>query len=127
MSLTYSLICAGVAVVFMMIITSSLLIIIMIMIWRTHILMINTYIVIIGGLQILYLIAVLAKFTEGGYLPIIFSILFAIMYIWNEVYRRKYYYDLEHKISTERLEEITLNTKIKSICAIMSHIMMTFL
>nr|XP_017246681.1 PREDICTED: potassium transporter 5-like [Daucus carota subsp. sativus] len=118
----------GVAVVFMMIITSSLLIIIMIMIRRTHILMINTYIVIIRGLQILYLSAVLAKSTEDGYLPIIFSIiLLAIMYTWNDVYRRKYYYDLEHKISTERLEEITLNTKIKSICARMSQIMMTFL
>ena len=64
----------------------------------------------------MYLSAVLSKFTEGGYLPLVFSIiLLAIMYTWNDVYRRKYYYELEHKISTERLKDIALNTNLRRI------------
>ncbi|KAL1829420.1 potassium transporter 5 [Daucus carota subsp. sativus] len=106
----------GLAVVSVMVITSSLLLVIMIMIWKTHILLIISYILIIGGLEIMYLSAVLSKFTEGGYLPLVFSIiLLAIMYTWNDVYRRKYYYELEHKISTERLKDIALNTNLRRI------------
>ncbi|XP_074353885.1 potassium transporter 5-like, partial [Apium graveolens] len=103
----------GLAVVSVMAITSSLLVVIMIMIWKTHLLLIISYILIIGGLELLYLTAVLSKFIEGGYLPLVFAvILLAIMYTWNDVYRRKYYYELEHKISAERLKDIALNTNV---------------
>ncbi|KAK1355685.1 Potassium transporter [Heracleum sosnowskyi] len=64
----------GLAVVSVMAITSSLLVVIMIMIWKTHIVLIISYIIIIGGCN-----------------------------------TRKYYYELEHKISTERLKDIALN------------------
>ena len=34
------------------------------------------------------------------------------MYTWNNVFKRKYYYELEHKISLEKLKEIADNTSL---------------
>ncbi|XWS31690.1 hypothetical protein CRYUN_Cryun23aG0097700 [Craigia yunnanensis] len=91
----------GIAVVFVMTLTSSLLILIMIMIWKTNILFVITYVLIIGSVELLYLSSVLYKFDQGGYLPLAFAaVLMIVMYIWNNVYRKKYYYELDHKISS---------------------------
>jgi KUP system potassium uptake protein len=91
-----------------MTLTSTFLVLIMIMIWKSHILLVISYIVIIGGTELLYLSSTLYKFEQGGYLPLAFAtILMTIMYIWNYVFRRKYYYELEHKISPHKLREIT--------------------
>jgi KUP system potassium uptake protein len=57
--------------------------------------------------ELLYLSSVLYKFDEGGYLPLAFSaFLMVIMFIWNDVYRRKYYYELDHKVSPTVVKEI---------------------
>ncbi|XP_024017709.1 potassium transporter 5 isoform X1 [Morus notabilis] len=98
----------GIAVVFVMTLTSSFLVLIMVMIWKTNILLVITYVVIIGSVELLYLSSVLYKFDQGGYLPLAFAgLLMAVMFVWNDVYRRKYFYELEHKISPERVKEIT--------------------
>ncbi|XP_027366952.1 potassium transporter 5-like [Abrus precatorius] len=103
----------GIAVVFVMTLTSALLVLIMIMIWKTHILLVISYVLIIGSVELVYLSSVLYKFKEGGYLPLAFAaVLMTIMYIWNDVYRRKYYYELDHKISPEKLKEIATGTNI---------------
>ncbi|KAL0457970.1 UNVERIFIED_CONTAM: Potassium transporter 5 [Sesamum latifolium] len=97
----------GIAVVFVMTLTSAFLVLIMIMIWKTHILLIIAYALIIGTIELVYLSSVLYKFDQGGYLPLAFAlILMTIMYVWNDVYRRKYYFELDHKISPEKVKEI---------------------
>lgn len=102
---------AGIAVVFVMTLTSAFLVLIMIMIWKTHILLIISYILIIGSIELVYLSSVLYKFDQGGYLPLAFAmILMTIMYVWNDVYRKKYYFELENKISTEKVKEIIQET-----------------
>lgn len=91
---------AGIAVVFVMTLTSALLVLIMILIWKSHILLVINYVVV----ELIYSSSVLYKF---GYLPLAFAaVLMIIMYIWNDVYRRKYYYELDHKISPQKLKEI---------------------
>ncbi|GAV87954.1 K_trans domain-containing protein [Cephalotus follicularis] len=103
----------GIAVVFVMSITSCLLVLIMIMVWKSSLLYIIGYVVVIGFVELIYLSSVLYKFKEGGYLPLAFAtILMAIMLLWNYVYKRKYYYELNNKISPERLKEIATNEKI---------------
>ncbi|KAK3194036.1 hypothetical protein Dsin_025346 [Dipteronia sinensis] len=103
----------GIAVVFVMTLTSSFLVLIMIMIWKTNILLIISYVLIIGAVEFLYLSSVLYKFDQGGYLPLAFAaLLMTIMYVWNDVYRRKYYYELDHKISPERVKGIAADTNI---------------
>ncbi|KAL0370588.1 UNVERIFIED_CONTAM: Potassium transporter 5 [Sesamum angustifolium] len=97
----------GIAVVFVMTLTSAFLVLIMIMIWKTHILLIIAYALIIGTIELVYLSSVLYKFDQGGYLPLAFAlILMTIMYVWNNVYRKKYYFELDHKISPEKVKEI---------------------
>ena len=96
--------------VFVMALTSSFLVLIMVMIWKTHILLVISYVLVIGTVELLYLSSVLYKFDQGGYLPLAFAFfLMAIMYIWNDVYRRKYYYELHHKISPEKVKEIAVD------------------
>ncbi|TXG63484.1 hypothetical protein EZV62_010478 [Acer yangbiense] len=103
----------GIAVVFVMTLTSSFLVLIMIMIWKTNILLIISYVLIIGSVEFLYLSSVLYKFDQGGYLPLAFAaLLMTIMYVWNDVYRRKYYYELDHKISPERVKGIAADTNV---------------
>jgi len=90
-----------------MTLTSALLVLIMIMIWKTHILLVISYVLIISSIELVYLSSVLYKFKEGGYLPLAFAaVLMSIMYAWNDVYRRKYYYELDHKISPEKIIEV---------------------
>ncbi|KAJ0054568.1 hypothetical protein Pint_01024 [Pistacia integerrima] len=101
----------GIAVVFVMALTSSLLVLVMIMIWKSNILLVISYVLIICSVELIYLSSVLYKFDQGGFLPLAFSaLLMIIMYVWNNVYRRKYYYELEHKISPERVKEIAADT-----------------
>ncbi|CAK9175963.1 unnamed protein product [Ilex paraguariensis] len=102
----------GIAVVFVMTLTSGFLVLIMIMIWKTHILLIITYILVIGSVELFYLSSVLYKFDQGGYLPLAFAFfLMAVMYIWNDVYRRKYYFELDNKVSPEKLKDIVVDTR----------------
>ncbi|XVF72579.1 hypothetical protein PTKIN_Ptkin12aG0132300 [Pterospermum kingtungense] len=106
----------GIAVVFVMTLTSSLLVLIMIMIWKTNLIFVIAYVLIIGSVELLYLSSVLYKFDQGGYLPLAFAaILMTVMYVWNNVYRRKYYYELDHKVSSEMFKEITTNTNFSRI------------
>ncbi|XAR61301.1 hypothetical protein NMG60_11034957 [Bertholletia excelsa] len=106
----------GIAVVFVMTLSSFLLVLIMIMIWKTHILLILLYVLTIGSVELVYLSSVLYKFDQGGYLPIAFAmVLITIMYIWNNVYRRKYYYELNNKISPEKVKEIVADSNFSQI------------
>ncbi|KAI3460824.1 hypothetical protein Pfo_017487 [Paulownia fortunei] len=101
----------GIAVVFVMTLTSAFLVLVMILIWKTHILLIIAYVLIIGSIELVYLSSVLYKFNQGGYLPLAFAMfLMTIMYVWNYVYRKKYYFELEHKISPEKVREIVQDT-----------------
>ncbi|KAJ4956847.1 hypothetical protein NE237_013630 [Protea cynaroides] len=103
----------GIAVVFVMTLTSAFLVLIMIMIWKTNILLVIAYVLVIGTVEFLYLSSVLYKFDQGGYLPLAFAaILVTVMYVWNYVYRKKYNYELDHKISPEKLKQIASNTKL---------------
>lgn len=99
-----------------MTLTSALLTLIMIMIWKTHIIFIILYVVVIGSVELIYLSSVLYKFDQGGYLPLAFAVfLIIIMLVWNYVYRRRYMYELSHKVPSEKVEEIVLNSNVRRI------------
>ena len=96
-----------------MTLTSCFIVLVMIMIWKTHILLIIPYILIIGSVELVYLSSVLYKFDQGGYLPLAFAtVLMTVMYTWNSVFRSKYDYELKHKISPETLKEVVANTSL---------------
>ncbi|KAF3436412.1 hypothetical protein FNV43_RR23504 [Rhamnella rubrinervis] len=106
----------GIAVVFVMTLTSSFIVLIMIMIWKTNLLLVVAYVTIISTVEFVYLSSVLYKFDQGGYLPLAFaSVLMFIMFVWNYVYKRKYYYEMEHKISPEKVKEIANDSNFSRI------------
>ncbi|EYU46097.1 hypothetical protein ABFS82_04G073800 [Erythranthe guttata] len=97
----------GIAVVFVMALTSAFLVLIMILIWKTHVVLILAYAFTIFALELLYLSSVLYKFDQGGYLPLVFAFfLMSVMYVWNDVYRKKYHFELDNKISPKKVNEI---------------------
>ncbi|CAO2841912.1 unnamed protein product [Amaranthus hypochondriacus] len=97
----------GIAVVFAETITSSFMVLVMILIWKKNIVLVLLYIFCILFVELVYLSAVLYKFTHGGYLPIAFAcVLMTIMYIWNYTYRKIYHYELDNKVSTDQLKVI---------------------
>lgn len=97
--------------VFVMTITSALLLLIMVMVWKTHIIFVLAYVVMIFSVELLFCSSVLYKFNQGGYLPLVLAaVLMTIMYVWSDVYRRKYYYEMEQKVPQERVKDIVENT-----------------
>lgn len=99
-----------------MTLTSALLILIMIMIWKTHVILIILYVIVIGSVELIYLSSVLYKFDQGGYLPLAFAaVLITIMLVWNYVYRKRYMYELSHKVPSEKVEEMVLNFGVRRI------------
>ncbi|KAJ4953743.1 hypothetical protein NE237_030575 [Protea cynaroides] len=103
----------GLAVVFVMTLTSIFLILVMIMIWKTNFALILLYVATIALVELLYLSSVCYKFIEGGYLPITFAaFLMFIMFVWNYVHRKKYMFELENKVSVDKLKEIASSPDI---------------
>ncbi|KAK6260106.1 hypothetical protein SCA6_014580 [Theobroma cacao] len=106
----------GVAVVSVMVLASSLLVLIMIIIRKPNILFIISYVLVIGLLELTYLSSVLYKFESGGYLPLaVAAVLVTVMIVWNSVHRKRYYYELQHKISVAKLPMITMDTNLSRI------------
>ncbi|GLU10255.1 hypothetical protein SLE2022_270740 [Rubroshorea leprosula] len=104
----------GLAVVFVMVLTTCFTVLVMILIWKSNIFLIIAFSLVIGSIELLYLSSVLYKFQQGGYLPLVFAaLMLTIMFVWNIVFRRKYHYDLEHKVSSGLLTDMAANTHIR--------------
>ncbi|RYQ85096.1 hypothetical protein Ahy_B10g104604 [Arachis hypogaea] len=103
----------GIAVVFVMTLTSFFMVIVMLMIWKTNVFLVIGYILVFVTIELVYLSSLLFKFKDGGYLPLAFAVvLMCIMYTWNDVNRRKYYYELENKMSPEMVQDIIGSTNV---------------
>ena len=90
-----------------MFITTLLVTLVMVMIWKTSLLWIALFLVIIGGAELVYLSSALYKFTQGGYLPLAFAaILMFIMATWHYVHVHRYNYELQNKVSSNYVAEL---------------------
>ncbi|GAB4861772.1 hypothetical protein Ancab_037027 [Ancistrocladus abbreviatus] len=106
----------GIAVVGVLVITSLFLVLVMTLIWKTHILLIIPYMLITLSIETVYLTSALYKFPDGGYVSLAFAaVLVAIMYTWNDVYRKKYYYEMDRKVSPEQVRDLAIQTKLHRI------------
>lgn len=87
-----------------MLITTVLLTLVMIIIWRTHILLVSLYFIVFFVMEGVYVSAVITKVTEGGWIPFAISFILAfIMFGWFYGRQRKIEYELTHKITLDRL------------------------
>ncbi|KAI4304872.1 hypothetical protein MLD38_040333 [Melastoma candidum] len=106
----------GVAVVSVMLITTCLLTLIMLVIWKTRIWWIVLFLLVFGSIEIVYMSANLYKFVKGGWFPIATaSLLMIVMVVWHYVYRERYFYELNNKVSPEYIHDLVKNPRINRI------------
>ncbi|CAH8276897.1 unnamed protein product [Arabidopsis lyrata] len=106
----------GIAVVTVMVITTIMVTLIMLVIWKTNIVWIATFLVLFGSIETLYLSSVMYKFTSGGYLPLAITVvLMAMMAIWQYVHILKYRYEMREKISRENAIQMATSPDVNRV------------
>ncbi|XP_020529872.1 potassium transporter 5 [Amborella trichopoda] len=109
----------GIAIVFVMTLTTALVTLVMVMIWKTNIFLILAFVLVIGSVELLYLTSVLYEFTQGGYFPLAFAaFLMTVMSVWSMVHLRKYNYELQHKVPTRNLLDLTTKPEVHRVLGI---------
>lgn len=77
---------------------------VMIIVWKKTIVTTFAFLVFFGSVELLYLSAALYKVPEGGWIPLVLSFIFmAIMFLWNYGTLKKYQFDIENKVSMNRI------------------------
>lgn len=113
-------VCAGIAVMNVMVITTCMVTLIMLVIWKTNIWLVAMFFVVFIAIEGVYLSSVLYKFTQGGYLPLLFAlVLMIVMGIWHYVYKERYAFELNNKVSSEYLRDLAKNPDVKRVPGIM--------
>ncbi|KAJ6793332.1 putative potassium transporter 12 isoform X1 [Iris pallida] len=90
----------GTAVAIVMLVTTLLMIPIMLLVWRSHWVLVAAF----TGLSLLvefpYLSAVLLKVDQGGWVPLVISVAFLIiMYVWHYGTMKRYEFEMHSKVS----------------------------
>lgn len=99
-----------------MVITTCMVTLIMLVIWKTSIWLITIFLVFFGVIEIVYASAVFYKFTDGGFLPLLLaSFLMIIMGIWHYVHKQRYVFELQRKVSSDYVKDLTTNRNINRI------------
>ncbi|XP_010543990.1 PREDICTED: putative potassium transporter 12 [Tarenaya hassleriana] len=103
----------GIAEVGVMIVSTILVTLVMVLIWQTNLFLALCFPLLFGSVEAIYLLAVLSKIKEGGWLPLVFASFFlTIMYIWNYGSVLKYQSEVRERISMDYMRELgsTLGT-----------------
>ncbi|XP_021279467.1 potassium transporter 1 isoform X1 [Herrania umbratica] len=94
----------GLAVTTVMFVTTCLMALVMIIVWKQRIAIAVAFLVIFGSMELLYISASVYKVPEGGWIPLVLAFIFmAIMYIWNYGMTKKHDFDVENKVSMDRI------------------------
>lgn len=110
----------GIAVVGVMLITTAFLTLVMLMIWQTNVILVALFVAVLGTVELIYFSSCLYKFPQGGYLPLAFAaVMLFIMYVWHYAHIRKYAYDVEHKVSNERVKTLFTDLNVNRVPGIL--------
>ncbi|KAK9274588.1 hypothetical protein L1049_021837 [Liquidambar formosana] len=94
----------GLAVITMMFVTTCLMFLIISTVWKQHVLLASLFVVIFGSVELLYISACLAKVHEGGWLPLVISlVILSLMSFWHYGTSKKHAFELQNKVCLERL------------------------
>ncbi|XP_068333056.1 probable potassium transporter 17 isoform X3 [Pyrus communis] len=106
----------GVVVSLVMLITTILLTLVMIIIWRTPLVLVALYFCVFFVMEGVYVSAVFTKIAEGGWIPFAISFILAfIMFGWFYGRQRKLEYELTHKITLDRLEQLLSDPSVQRV------------
>ncbi|PON85442.1 Potassium transporter [Trema orientale] len=94
----------GLTVTTVMFVTTCLMALVMIIVWKKNIINSIAFLVFFGSIELLYVSASINKVPEGGWIPVVLSLIFmAVMYIWNYGTLKKHQFDVENKVSMNRI------------------------
>ncbi|CAI9301033.1 unnamed protein product [Lactuca saligna] len=94
----------GLAVTTVMFVTTCLMTMVMIIVWKQQIVTAALFLVLFGSIELFYLSAAFFKVPEGGWIPLLLSLTFmSIMFVWNYGKLKKHEFDLENKVSMNRI------------------------
>lgn len=95
---------AGLAVTIVFITTTFLMSLVIIIVWKQKIVYAVGFLVAFGSIELLYFSASFGKFHEGGWIPLVLSMVFmTVMYVWNYGTLKKHEFALENKVSVQRI------------------------
>ncbi|GJT62949.1 potassium transporter 1 [Tanacetum coccineum] len=94
----------GLAVTTVMFVTTCLMTMVIIIVWKKHLVTAALFLVLFGSVELLYLSAGIFKVPEGGWIPLLLSLtIMSVMFIWNYGKLKKHEFDLENKVSMNRI------------------------
>lgn len=94
----------GLAVTTVMFVTTCLMALVMIIVWKKKIIIAVAFLLFFGSIEVLYISASVYKVPEGGWIPLVLSLIFMVlMYIWNYGTMKKHQFDVENKVSMNRI------------------------
>ncbi|KAG9148747.1 hypothetical protein Leryth_013436 [Lithospermum erythrorhizon] len=100
----------GIAELGVMMMTTILVTLVMILIWRTNIFIVLSFVIVFLGIELTLFSSVLWSMTDGSWIILVFAVLmFVIMCIWNYGRRLKYETEVREKMSLDKLRELGPN------------------
>ncbi|KAG8043464.1 hypothetical protein GUJ93_ZPchr0458g22849 [Zizania palustris] len=97
---TAAAIVARTAVVIVMLVTTFLMVPIMLLVWKSHWILVITFIVLSLMVEIPYFSACILKINQGGWVPLVIAAaFFVIMYVWHFCTVKRYEFEMHSKVS----------------------------
>ncbi|KAG9438954.1 hypothetical protein H6P81_019119 [Aristolochia fimbriata] len=90
----------GTAVVIVMLVTTFLMILIMLLVWRSHWILVLIFAGLSLAVELTYFSAVLFKVDQGGWVPLVIAAAFlVIMYVWHYGTVKRYEFEMHSRVS----------------------------
>uniref|UniRef100_A0A0D9X5E4 Potassium transporter n=1 Tax=Leersia perrieri TaxID=77586 RepID=A0A0D9X5E4_9ORYZ len=90
----------GTAVVIVMLVTTFLMVPIMLLVWKSHWILVVIFIVLSLMVELPYFTACINKVDQGGWVPLVVAIaFFIIMYVWHFCTVKQYEFEMHSKVS----------------------------
>ncbi|CAM0952894.1 unnamed protein product [Alopecurus aequalis] len=90
----------GTAVIMVMLVTTFLMVPIMLLVWRSHWMLVVLFTVLSLVIEIPYLTGVIRKIDQGGWVPLVFAVaILLIMYVWHYGTLKRYEFEMHSKVS----------------------------
>ncbi|KAG4974746.1 potassium transporter 1-like [Glycine soja] len=94
----------GLAVTTVMFVTTCLMTLVILIVWKQGIIKALTCLLLFGSIELLYISACICKVPEGGWISLVLCFIFmCIMYTWNYGTMMKHQFDVENKVSMNRM------------------------
>ncbi|KAK9089972.1 hypothetical protein Sjap_023149 [Stephania japonica] len=97
----------GIACMAVMFITTWLMALVIVFVWQKSILLALVFLLFFWSIEGAYISASLTKFPQGGWVPIVLSVVvMLIMYVWHYGFCNKYNFDMQNKVSLRWLLDL---------------------